>query len=142
MKYLKKFNESVTSLQEIQEICNDHFAYLIDDGFTVRITSPYTGGYNFEMKKEPMQAFKWQLVKDTFTSFIEIFTSDYKITDINFLTLRKNFILSKEDILEESPNIFIANDSKPAKGWRKEKNIAPIFDYSNGILLITFNIKI
>lgn len=138
MKYIKKFNENKITLQEIQELCNDHFAYLMDDNFVIYVTSPYTGGYNFTLRKEPLASFRWQTIKDTFTSFIEILTDDYNISDINIITLRKNFTLSKDDILSEDKNLLIAPEMKS----KSNKEIPPISNFSNSILLINFDIII
>jgi hypothetical protein len=85
MRYLKKFNESV-SKEDLQDFCESSLAYLMDEGFTVSIMGgddPRTrlprGQFNIFLQKEAREFFKWDDVKDYYIPFLKLLSNRYDI---------------------------------------------------------------
>jgi hypothetical protein len=98
MKYIRKFNESITT--DIQEFCNNNLAYLIDDGYRIIYRSTgfseeywtmgsindnidYTS-VNITKVDSRMSNFTWHDVRDEFIPFINILSRNYTISSIKF----------------------------------------------------------
>jgi hypothetical protein len=85
MRYLKKFNESV-SKEDLQDFCESSLAYLMDEGFTVSIMGgddPRTrlprGQFNIFLQREAREFFKWDDVKDYYIPFLKLLSNRYDI---------------------------------------------------------------
>jgi hypothetical protein len=97
MKYIKKFilNESVDPLQDIQEFCNDHLAYLLDKGLYCEINPTYSSQsknniikYLITIKKNGKddnhsRLFYWEDIKDDLIPFIIFLYNKYESYDDN-----------------------------------------------------------
>jgi hypothetical protein len=118
MRYLKKFNESV-SKEDLQDFCESSLAYLMDEGFTVSImggddprTRLPSGQFNIFLQKEAREFFKWDDVKDYYIPFLKLLSNRYDIgtfvteasepsvrfryrkkSDYSFVNVNKNFSL-------------------------------------------------
>jgi hypothetical protein len=94
MKYLKKFFETFGNkdiIDELQKFCNENLAYLIDEGYQVRIIwTPNCNAWRlvFEKIKKPapniktserINSFYWREVKDDFIPFFEMLDSKYEL---------------------------------------------------------------
>mgnify|MGYP003539464161 FL=1 len=98
MKYLREFNESKELELELRDFCDIYLAYLIDDGFEVKV-QPGALEYNVDSKKKPnhgelirkhfftiiidnnKQKFNLNQIKDRFIPFIKFLSDKYKIED-------------------------------------------------------------
>jgi hypothetical protein len=119
MKHLKRFNESLTQ-EELQDFCESSLAYVIDEGFTVKIYGrelsedrrrgyiPY-GQFNIWLHKDnAKEFFKWDDVKDYYIPFLQLLSNRYEIyhfdsnqpeirfryrkkTDYSFVNVNKDF---------------------------------------------------
>jgi hypothetical protein len=86
MKYLRKFNEGV-SAEDIRDFCESTLAYLMDEGFTIKIFSsddPHTslpkGQFNIWLQKDNAKSFfKWDDVKDYYIPFLQLLSNRYDI---------------------------------------------------------------
>ena len=87
MKYLRKFNESM-SKEDLQDFCESTFAYLMDEGFTIKIfdnnSRPFStlrpGEFNIWLQKDnPKSFFKWDDVKDYYIPFLQLLDNRYDI---------------------------------------------------------------
>ena len=86
MRYLKRYNESV-SKEDLQDFCESSLAYLMDEGFTIKIFSsddPYTslpkGQFNIWLQKDNAKSFfKWDEVKDYYIPFLQLLSNRYDI---------------------------------------------------------------
>lgn len=86
MRYLRKFNEGV-SAEDIRDFCESSFAYLMDEGFNIKIFSsddPYTslpkGQFNIWLQKDNAKSFfKWDDVKDYYIPFLQLLDNRYDI---------------------------------------------------------------
>lgn len=95
MKYLKKFNEgSLTStlttemVADLRDFCRDHLAYLIDEGFTVRVTPTFYGNEcDIFIFKEVTERFTdivtndWSSIKDQIIPFLYMLNKHYTIIE-------------------------------------------------------------
>ncbi len=95
MLYLRKFNENVEwsklDLQELEDFCETYLAYLLDDGFGVRVTrlstvnrhgsNKYRARIEF-YKEDPHLPipFEWDDIKDYFIPFYQMLSKDYDIS--------------------------------------------------------------
>lgn len=92
MKYIRKFNESINS--ELQDFCETHLAYLIDEGFLIDVSNQdeYTQdairftktNLGTDIYNNPPDLFKWDDIKDHFIPFIHMLSKQYTITNIKF----------------------------------------------------------
>ena len=86
MRYLKRYNESV-SKEDLQDFCESSLAYLMYEGFTIKIFSsddPYTslhkGQFNIWLQKDNAKSFfKWDEVKDYYIPFLQLLSNRYDI---------------------------------------------------------------
>ncbi len=99
MKYLIKFFESFGNSEikeELQNFCNDNLAYLLDEGYQVRVIwTPNCNAWRLVFEKvkreaahrtyillrdsERINSFYWREVKDDFLPFFEMLDSKYEI---------------------------------------------------------------
>lgn len=97
MKYLRKFNEGV-STEDIRDFCESSFAYLMDEGFTIKIfssddprTSLPKGQFNIWLQKDNARSFfKWDDVKDYYIPFLQLLDNRYDIGGFNTTNGEKN----------------------------------------------------
>jgi hypothetical protein len=94
MRYLKRYNESVSE-EDLRDFCESSMAYLIDEGFTIKIhgqrTTPFSslpkGHFNIWLQKDNAKSFfKWDEVKDYYIPFLQLLSNRY---DIRNLRVRK-----------------------------------------------------
>ena len=96
MRYLRRFNESITDDLEI--FCKENLAYLIDEGFKVDV-GIYKIGYSDSMLDNQVKIeihnfyfpnwtkFTWDDVKDDVIPFLEILRDKYSFfEDIKFVS--------------------------------------------------------
>ena len=88
MRYLKNFNEGASflpeDLNELQYFCETYLAYLIDEGFGIRVRHGslkdrariefYKGELHFPI------AFSWDDVKDHYIPFYQMLSKEYEIS--------------------------------------------------------------
>jgi hypothetical protein len=86
MRYLKRINEMIygeDKLEEIQEFCNLHIAYLIDNGFGIRVRNGSNSSrVRIEFYKDNYHlpvAFSWDEVKDYFIPFFSRLYNKYPL---------------------------------------------------------------
>mgnify|MGYP001282583317 CR=1 FL=1 len=95
MKYIKRFNEAVTEdfLLDLREFCGSHLAYLLDEGFIVKIDEPdeYNESISIFLEKKGSKEvvlgsgvlvsipFNWDEVKDIFIPFIITLSKKYRM---------------------------------------------------------------
>lgn len=99
MKYLRKFFENNdNSLDELQKFCNENLAYLIDEGFEVKVEK-YSSwlckkGFKIKFSKverdfpnlidvEKDSSFFWRNIKNDFIPFFELLNEIYEICPTN-----------------------------------------------------------
>ena len=86
MKHLKRFNEGVTQ-EDLQDFCESSLAYLMDEGFTIKIYGPDVPGrhlpkrqFNIWLHKDnAKEFFKWDDVKDYYIPFLQLLSNRYEI---------------------------------------------------------------
>jgi hypothetical protein len=92
MKHLKRFNESFEqqmAREELQDFCETHLAYLLDEGYEVFVkedldsllfsfTIPIGG---FDSVPEDCDKFKWNDIKDHFIPFLTHLNNNYEIDE-------------------------------------------------------------
>lgn len=78
MKHLRKFNESLK--EELLDFCETNLAYLLDEGFKVRISKFEGDDYHQIMlgTSEPIN-FLWSEVKDQVLPFLHFLFKDYEL---------------------------------------------------------------
>jgi hypothetical protein len=78
MKHLRRFDESLKD--ELQDFCDTYLAYLIDEGFKVRISKFEGDDYHQIMlgTSEPRN-FLWSEVKDQVLPFLHFLFKDYEL---------------------------------------------------------------
>ena len=94
MKYLRKFFESFVNSEikeELQNFCNDNLAYLLDEGFEVRIIwTPNCDAWRIKFSKigesypdlkkvERSRSFYWRDIKNDFIPFFEVLDEKYEL---------------------------------------------------------------
>ena len=93
MRYLKKFNESVSEdiLEEFTTTTNNYLAYLLDDGAEVKVTDktryyPFSETINLhisiEMYNYQDSTIKWDDIKDYIIPYIEYISNEYSFTEL------------------------------------------------------------
>ena len=86
MKYLRKFNEGV-SVEDLQDFCESTLAYLIDEGFTIKVMGADDirsrlprGQFTIWLRKDNgREFFKWDDVKDYYIPFLQLLSNRYDI---------------------------------------------------------------
>ena len=94
MRYLKRYNESVSE-EDLREFCESSLAYLMDEGFTIKIygerTLPYSslpkGQFNIWLQKDNAKSFfKWDEIKDYYIPFLQLLSNRYDIRNFEGTT--------------------------------------------------------
>ena len=105
MKYLKRFNENNTH-EDLQDFCETHLAYLLDDGYelyigddhgkkTISITIP--SDVSNEDGEYDTGEFEWNNVKDHYITFLTHLNNKYNV--VPYFD-ESNFIRDKNDVVE------------------------------------------
>lgn len=101
MKHLKPFFEAVSGWDKINVgelkdfVNNSHFAYLVDEGFSIDVFSringtQFTDNQYFDtftfirivkIERGSKALFNWDDIKDSFTSFLESFIRRYNLSE-------------------------------------------------------------
>jgi hypothetical protein len=78
MKHLRRFNESLK--EELQDFCDTHLAYLIDEGFKVRISKFEGDDFHQIMigTSDPSNSL-WSEMKDQVLPFLYFLLKDYEL---------------------------------------------------------------
>ena len=88
MRYLRRFNESITD--DLQSFCNDNLAYIIDEGFRVKVDRYEDNQVKIEIHKfyfPNWTKFTWDDVKDDVIPFLDILRDKYSFfEDIKFVS--------------------------------------------------------
>lgn len=90
MKHLKKFNESFEqqmAREELQDFCETHLAYLLDDGYEIYVKEDrdsllfaLTIPSDMNTEEDPDAGeFKWNDIKDHFIPFLIHLNNNYEI---------------------------------------------------------------
>jgi hypothetical protein len=78
MKHLRRFNESLKV--ELQDFCDTHLAYLIDEGFKVRISKFEGDDFHQIMIGTPESSNSlWSQMKDYILPFLHFLFKDYEL---------------------------------------------------------------
>ena len=128
MKYLKKFNESIDSEEQLHDFCETYLAYLLDGDFELSVIWNGHGHmgkakdcYNInicKLERGYATGFTWLEVKDYYIPFLHMLNNHYKIMDetesyrrsgstnepcISLYNGNRNFCVSIEDVLSGEP---------------------------------------
>jgi hypothetical protein len=100
---------------DLEKLCNNHLAYLIDSGYDVSVNEKHSGIYPLKSVHYSIiivnKGFKWEDIKYDFMTFLEILTNSYKIDKkhIRFYHKSNNFFFpemhtdyNKEQILNDN----------------------------------------
>jgi hypothetical protein len=89
MRYLKRYNESVESRNELLEFCNDRLALLLDEGYYLRVdkgddkcTIAIRKRIVSSAYMQDNKSFNFNDVKDEFIPFYEMLKDKYELVDI------------------------------------------------------------
>jgi hypothetical protein len=77
MKHLRRFNESLK--EDLQDFCETYLAYLIDEGFKVRISKFEGDDYHIMIGTSKQANFLWSEVKDQVLPFLHFLFKDYEL---------------------------------------------------------------
>ncbi len=125
MKYLKKFNESIDSEEQLHDFCETYLAYLLDGDFELSVIwnqhNKTKDRYNInicKLERGYATGFTWLEVKDYYIPFLHMLNNHYKIMDetesyrrsgstnetcISLYNGNQNFCVSIEDVLSGEP---------------------------------------
>lgn len=91
MKYLKRFNESLSNdfTLDLKDFCEGYLAYLLDEGFEVDVQHMYSKDkykHDFHLItiKKLDKLSKWEEIKDYFIPFISVLSKEYNLGYIKF----------------------------------------------------------
>ena len=79
--------------EDLEDFAEDHLAYLIDDGFSVKTTDSHLYGSGYTkirieleelLNSEHDKDFTWDQIEDKFVPFIYMLNRDYSISEIKF----------------------------------------------------------
>ena len=111
MRYLKSFNEGTSflpeDLNELQYFCETYLAYLIDEGFGIRVRHGsrkdrvriefYKGEIHFPI------AFSWDDVKDHIIPFLHMLIREYSIEPMRLIDQSKLTYQTKNTYIDDNP---------------------------------------
>ena len=109
MRYLRRFNESITD--DLRSFCNDNLAYLIDEGFKVKVDRTENNQVKIEIHKfyfPNWTKFTWDDVKDDVIPFLDILRDKYSFfEDIKFVSEDQyynyfNLEYKYDDVIDDS----------------------------------------
>ena len=91
MRYLRSFNEGTSfspeDLNELQSFCETYLAYLIDEGFGIRVRhGSRKDRARIEFYKEEIHfpvPFNWNDVKDHYIPFYQMLSKEYEISTMS-----------------------------------------------------------
>ena len=141
MKHLKVYEQfNNNDIEKLKEFCNDYLAYLLDEGFRIKVepkfreSKYFTDNTNKQAQKltisiyrvldNPVRTvrFSWEQIKDYFIPFLHVLNDNYIISDRpnSWTPIRiSDTTYSVEDILENDnlsyffiPEIVITITSK------------------------------
>lgn len=149
MKYLKSFNENkINFIDNLKSFCDNHLAFLIDNGFIVR-THSKKNDYCIEIIKGwsdgrfiSVTDFTWDEIKDDFIPFFEMLSNKYIIDDCNFRgdmeTLNTREIsISLNDILDDKvDDILIDEKNSINRHTSKNKKVENLLPKISSIKII------
>lgn len=137
MKYLRKFNEVVSQdfLLDLRDFCESHLAYLLDEGFVIKIDEPdeYNQSITIFLEKKGNKEvvqnsgvyvsipFTWDEVKDYFIPLIISLSKEYRMClDHDELEEGKCVVVNtiNSDNFEFNIEELISSDDE-IMGWRK-----------------------
>ena len=82
MKYLKKYNESVSFENQLETFCKENLAYLIDEGYYVGLDEEVEDEDYLRITFTNMgKNFNWNDIKEDFIPFLELLKEKYEIWD-------------------------------------------------------------
>ena len=91
MKYLKLFNEDITSFnfeEELQEFCEMNLAYLLDEGTEIQVIESPGGWHELHLIRILLdQPKRWNEIKDHIIPFLTRLVSKYEISNQPFRDL-------------------------------------------------------
>jgi hypothetical protein len=114
MKYLKKYNEAVGGLKEVEEFCANYLANLLDDdSYQFNVTSQMSGyrvspSYYFSLYKVGNGAYdiiKWDNIKDQVIPFLHMLIREYSIEPATLVeqSVYKNLQTQKHVYIDDNP---------------------------------------
>ena len=117
MKYLRRFNESIEL--ELQDFCDTYLAYLLDEGFEVKV-KPDVFEYHIDNKKKPNHGelirkhffeikidknrnkFNLNEIKDKFIPFLKFLSDKYEIKESVFFGINWDYFeIDIEDLIKD-----------------------------------------
>jgi hypothetical protein len=121
MKYLNRFNESKENeIEKLQDFCDDHLAFLSDDGFKSRVESYYLWGFikkninsqsllKITIQKptdlhEGLLLFKIIDIENEFLQFLDYLRTQYEILGTIIIKDKKgyNHIYSVDEVFNSN----------------------------------------
>ena len=95
MKHLRKFNEENVPLllshsleelslkrEELQDFCETHLAYLLDEGFELKVYGGYTS-FQVTLQKTDKSIFLWHDIIDHFLPFLKFLKDNYNLEKVD-----------------------------------------------------------
>ncbi len=121
MKYLVKFNESTSSLSEIKKFSEENLAYLIDQGFLVKVGFHSSGNIMTMLLTKPTNNINYRLywddIKDDFIPFLQVLFKKYNFSNylsFNYARSESNGVISFTGTIKIHIDDVI-NDNIPPK---------------------------
>jgi len=121
MKHLMRFNEGLKD--DLQDFCDTHLAYLLDNGFYNYIDLGYRD-YRLRLTKgyTDTKVFAWYEISDHFIPFLYMLNKYYNLDDANIIFKRdtgETDEFSVEDVLQKNFSYNFVDNSK-SKNVRSE----------------------
>jgi hypothetical protein len=122
MRYLKSFNEGTSflpeDLNELQYFCETYLAYLLDEGFGIRVRhGSREDRARIEFYKDDIHfpaPFNWDDVKDHYIPFYQMLSKNYEISTMRNCTVKFEYRKPAKQLWETEPRWFteeeIVND--------------------------------
>lgn len=106
MKYLKRFNESLSNdfTLDLKDFCEGYLAYLLDEGFEVDVQHMYSKDkykhidFHLITIKKLGKLSKWEEIKDYFIPFISVLSKEYNLGYIKFYGIKYYNFIHKEPV--------------------------------------------
>ncbi len=93
MKYIKKFENIEFKdpydeyINKLRKFCEDHLAYLIDEGFSISIKDNKVAREPIRIDIEPASSFKWSEVKYDIIQFLDLL-----MNQLNYMRIQQVYI--------------------------------------------------
>jgi hypothetical protein len=121
MKHLKRFNEAsflTEDISELQYFCENYLAYLLDEGFGIRVRhGSREDRARIELYKDDIHfpaPFNWDDVKDHYIPFYQMLSKNYEISTMRNCTVKFEYRKPAKQLWETEPRWFteeeIVND--------------------------------